>query len=117
MKGENIKEKFKELGLTWLCKDEAQAELDCLIEKYEEPKTILSELETAQWHYMDLVGITWSGLFDKSALDIERKENSNLINVADGLPIFEDDHCAVFMSNKHDLPLQLCAVYVCSRTW
>ncbi|ENL3627971.1 hypothetical protein AB4739_004565 [Salmonella enterica] len=117
MNGENIREKFRGLGLTWLCKDEAQAELDRLLENYKEPNSILSELETAQWHYMDLVGVTWSGLFDKCVLDIERKENSNLIKVSDGLPIFEEDHCAVFMSNKHDLPLQLCAVYVCSHTW
>ncbi|ECB3179015.1 TPA: hypothetical protein ACGGNU_002957 [Escherichia coli] len=117
MNGESIKEKFRGLGLTWLSKDEAQAELDRLLENYEEPKSILSELETAQWHYMDLVGVTWSGLFDESVLDIERKENPDLVKVSDGLPIFEDDRCAVFMSTKHGLPLQICAVYVCSHTW
>lgn len=46
-------------------KEKAVRELENLLSKVENQASILDELETAQWHYMDLVGITSSGLFDK----------------------------------------------------
>lgn len=98
-------------------KAQAENELKTLLSKIENHKKALDELETAQWHYMDLVGITSSGIFDRSTLDQERKENPHLLKVNDGLPVFDDEQCAEFMSVKHNLPLQLCMAYVRSHKW
>ncbi len=98
-------------------KEKAVRELENLLSKVENQARILDELETAQWHYMDLVGITLSGLFDKSELKKERKEHSHLIKVSDELPVFEDNECAAFMSEQHNLTLNICAAYVYSHKW
>ncbi|WOI84407.1 MULTISPECIES: hypothetical protein [Enterobacteriaceae] len=98
-------------------KAQAEYELEILLSKIENPIKTLDDLETAQWHYMDLVGITLSGLFDSSILEQERKESPHLLNVQDGLPVFDDNQCAEFMSTKHSLPLQLCMAYVWGHKW
>ncbi|MDE4745128.1 hypothetical protein ABK814_18410 [Enterobacter hormaechei] len=98
-------------------KAQAKHELENLLSKIENPRKTLDELETAQWHYMDLVGITSSGIFDSSTLDQERNENPHLLKVNDGLPVFDDDQCAEFMSTKHNLSLQLCMAYVWGHKW
>ncbi|EJH1500367.1 hypothetical protein NCS84_004453 [Salmonella enterica] len=115
-----INEKDKsviDLGHMLMNKEKAVRELENLLSKVENQARILDELETAQWHYMDLVGITLSGLFDKSELKKERKEHSHLIKVSDELPFFEDNECAAFMSEQHNFPLNICAAYVYSHKW
>lgn len=59
-------------------KEKAVRELENLLSKVENQARILDELETAQWHYMDLVGITLSGLFDKSEL---KKNGKNILTL------------------------------------
>ena len=98
-------------------KAQAKHELENLLSKIENPQKTLDELETAQWHYMDLVGITSSGIFDRSTLDQERNDNPHLLKVNVGLPVFDDDQCAEFMSTKHNLSLQLCLAYVWGHKW
>ncbi|WP_238706801.1 hypothetical protein [Providencia huaxiensis] len=108
---------FCELGLSWMNKDVAELELNALISALEEPQKTLNALEIAQWHYMDLLGITSSGLFDENTLSREQKKYVHLIKKQDGLSVFEDDQCVIFMSEKHNLPIKLCAAYVCSHSW
>lgn len=71
--------KFCELGLSWMNKDVAELELNALISALEEPQKTLNALEIAQWHYMDLLGITSSGLFDENTLSLEQKNMSILL--------------------------------------
>lgn len=59
-------------------KEKAVRELENLLSKVENQASILDELETAQWHYMDLVGITSSGLFDKREL---KKNGKNILTL------------------------------------
>lgn len=54
-------------------KEKALRELERLLSKMKDQARTLDELETAQWHYMDLVDITSSGLFDINTLEKERK--------------------------------------------
>lgn len=113
----DMKNKFSKIGLSWMEQFEAKLDLDMVTSILEEPQIILNELKIAQWHYMDLIGITSSGLFDKDILSKEQKEYAHLIKKQDGKPVFEDDQCVIFMSEKHNLPIELCAMYVCSRLW
>jgi hypothetical protein len=98
-------------------KEQAEHELERLLSVFEEPKKILDSLEAAQWHYMDLVGITQGVLLNGTALDKEREEKSHLLRTEIGMPVFDEKECALYMSEKHKLPLQLCAAYVHSEQW
>ena len=98
-------------------KEKALRELERLLSKMKDQARTLDELETAQWHYMDLGDITSSGLFDINTLEKERKENPHFIRISDGMRVFDDEQCAEFMSVKHNLPLQLCMAYVRSHKW
>lgn len=48
-------------------------------------------------------------------LDKNRGENSYLIRSEDSLPVFDERECAIYMSAKHHIPLQLCTAYVHSK--
>lgn len=98
-------------------KEEAKHVLENLLSGLEDPKGILESLEVAQWHYMDLVGITHGVLLNGIDLDKEREANSHLIRSEDGLPVFDEKECAIYMSENHHIPLQLCTAYVNSEKW
>lgn len=98
-------------------KDIAKEELETLLSSSDQREHLLSELNLAQWHYTDLIGITVSGCFDNSQLELERKSYAGFMKQSDGLIVFEDDKCALFMSSVHNLPLPLCAAYVISEAW
>lgn len=74
-------------------------------------------METAQWHYMDVVEITSSGLFEEEQLGKERRDQPHLLKKEGELTVFEEDQCILFMSQKHGIPLPLCAAYVLSDAW
>lgn len=80
-------------------------------------KEILSVLSLAQWHYMDVVRITESGLYNTVQLNKIRLDHPYLLKCQDGLPVFEEDRCFVFMSQNYGLSLPLCAAYVLSDAW
>lgn len=114
-----INEKDKsviDLGHMLMNKEKAVRELENLLSKVENQARILDELETAQWHYMDLVGITLSGLFDKSELKKNGKNILTLLKLVMNY-LFEDNECAAFMSEQHNFPLNICAAYVYSHKW
>ncbi|EDX0932723.1 hypothetical protein GTE61_004765 [Salmonella enterica subsp. enterica] len=98
-------------------KEQSQNELERLLSGIENRKQTLDDLETAQWHYMDIVEITSSGIFDEKQLERERRDQPHLIKKEDGLTVFEDDQCILFMSQNHGIPLPLCAAYVLSDAW
>ncbi|HDS4694743.1 TPA: hypothetical protein QH064_005042 [Klebsiella pneumoniae subsp. pneumoniae] len=98
-------------------KDLAQNELERLLSEADNRKKTLDDLETAQWHYMDVVEITSSGLFNEEQLERERLEQPHIIKKSCDLKVFEDDQCILFMSKMHGIPLPLCAAYVLSDAW
>lgn len=114
---EQLKQRLNTLGLKWMNKEQSQNELERLLSGIETRKQTLDDLETAQWHYMDVVEITSSGLFDKEQLEKERQDQPHLLKKECDLTVFEDDQCILFMSQKHNIPLPLCAAYVLSDAW
>lgn len=114
---EKLKQRLIALGLKWMNKDLAQNELERLLSGIETRKQTLDDLETAQWHYMDVVEITSSGLFEEEQLGKERLDQPHLLKKEGDLTVFEDDQCILFMSQKHGIPLPLCAAYVLSNAW
>lgn len=114
---ELLKQRLKALGLKWMNKEQSRNELEGLLYRSENRQQALEDLETAQWHYMDVVEITSSGLFEEEQLEREREEQSYLLKKVGELRVFEDDQCILFMSQKHGIPLPLCAAYVLSDTW
>ena len=114
---EQLKQRLIALGLKWMNKEQSQDELERLLSEIECREFTIDKLETAQWHYMDVVGITSSGLFNEEQLETERLENPHIIKKEDGLTVFEDEQCILFMSKKHGIPLRLCAAYVLSDAW
>lgn len=112
-----LKQRLNALGLKWMNKEQSQNELERLLSGIENRKQTLDDLETAQWHYMDIVEITSSGIFDEKQLERERRDQPHLIKKEDGLTVFEDDQCILFMSQNHGIPLPLCAAYVLSDAW
>ncbi|EMR0499906.1 hypothetical protein ROS72_004653 [Citrobacter freundii] len=98
-------------------KEQSQNELERLLSGIEPRKQTLDDLETAQWHYMDVVEITSSGLFDEEQLGKERRDQPHLLKKEGDLTVFEDDQCILFMSQKHGISLPLCAAYVLSDAW
>lgn len=114
---EQLKQRLNELGLNWMNKEKAQNELEQLLSETENVKQTLNDLETAQWHYMDVVEITSSGLFEEEQLGKERRDQPHLLKKEGELTVFEEDQCILFMSQKHGIPLPLCAAYVLSDAW
>lgn len=114
---ETLKQRLNTLGLKWMNKEQSQNELERLLSGIEPRKQTLDDLETAQWHYMDVVEITSSGLFDEEQLGKERRDQPHLLKKEGDLTVFEDDQCILFMSQKHGISLPLCAAYVLSDAW
>lgn len=114
---ETLKQRLNTLGLKWMNKEQSQNELERLLSGIETRKQTLDDLETAQWHYMDVVEITSSGLFEEEQLGKERRDQPHLLKKEGELTVFEDDQCILFMSQKHGIPLPICAAYVLSDAW
>lgn len=114
---EQLKQRLNALGLKWMNKEQSHNELERILSEVDNRKKTLDDLETAQWHYMDVIEITSSGLFNEEQLEKERRDQPHLLKKEGDLTVFEDDQCALFMSQKHGIPLPLCAAYVLSDAW
>ncbi len=111
---DEIKLKFKNMGLDWLSAGQANRKLKQLLSA--SSVSLLPRLQEAFDHYTTLLGITDLYQVDKQTLLDERVKYSYLIKYSsDDQIIFEDDQCVRFMSEIHNLDLQLCAAYVCSH--
>lgn len=90
-------------------KEKALRELERLLSKMKDQARTLDELETAQWHYMDLVDITSSGLFDINTLEKERKENPHFIRISVA--------CEFLMMNNVQSSCRLNIIFRYSSVW
>lgn len=97
--------------------ESAKYELNEILSTYEQRAFVLDKLEMAQWHYSDLIGITCSGSFEISQLSLDRAKYPHFLKQQDGLVVFDEEQCALFMSENHNLPLPLCTAYVLSKSW
>lgn len=112
---DEIKLKFKNMGLDWLSAGQANRKLKQLLSA--SSVSLLPSLQEAFDHYTTLLGITDLYQVDEQTLLDERVKYAYLIKYSsDNQVIFEDDQCVRFMSEKHNLDLQVCAAYVCSHT-
>ena len=68
-------------------------------------------LEYAQNYYMDIVNIT-SSILSKDKLSLEQLKYKALIKTHEGLPVFCDESCASFMSEKFSMDYEICFAYV-----
>ncbi|WP_127881774.1 hypothetical protein [Enterobacter asburiae] len=111
---DEIRMKFRDMGLDWLSVRQAKRKLKQLLS--DTSASLLPRLQEAFDHYTTLLGITDLYQVDKETLIEERVKHSHLIKYSsDNEVIFEDDQCVRFMSELHDLDLQLCAAFVCSH--
>lgn len=108
---------FKHIGLTWMEREHAKIKLESLLSQYPQSNDIRNRLEMAQWHYMEILGITYGGVTEKEQLLKEQKKYAHLIKHNEGMIVFEEDACVLFMSEQHELSPELCAAYVCSYSW
>ncbi|WP_407200911.1 hypothetical protein [Enterobacter cloacae] len=113
---DEIKLKFKNMGLDWLSAGQANRKLKQLLSA--SSVSLLPRLQEAFDHYTTLLGgITDLYQVDEQTLLDERVKYAYLIKYSsDNQVIFEDDQCVRFMSEKHNLDLQVCAAHVCSHT-
>lgn len=111
---DEIKLKFIDMGLDWLSAGQANRKLKQLLSA--SSVSLLPRLQEAFDHYTTLLGITDLYQVDEQTLLDERVKYAYLIKYSsDNEVIFEDDQCVRFMSEIHNLDLQICAVYVCSH--
>ncbi len=111
---DEIKLKFKDMGLDWLSAGQANRKLKQLLSA--SSVSLLPRLQEAFDHYTTLLGITDLYQVDEQTLLDERVKYAYLIKYSsDNQVIFEDDQCVRFMSKIHNLDLQVCAAYVCSH--
>ncbi|MEE9362054.1 MAG: hypothetical protein V3U92_05595 [Cellulophaga sp.] len=76
------------------------------------PPEMYSKLEEAHNRYEHLIDIT-SGEFSEESISKDRKEYAKFIETnKDGLAIFSDDNCSLFMSKKYNLPILLCRIFI-----
>lgn len=76
------------------------------------PKELYDELDVAHNRYEHLIDIT-SAAFPVEMVEQDRLDYPQYINKnEEGLPIFDDEHCAQFMSEKTNIPVLLCRMYI-----
>ncbi len=76
------------------------------------PPELYSKLEEAHNRYEHLIGIA-SGEFSEEIISKDHEEYAEFIEInKDGLAIFSDDNCSLFMSRKYELPILLCRMFI-----
>ncbi|HCD7499043.1 TPA: hypothetical protein ND465_004085, partial [Enterobacter hormaechei] len=94
---DEIRLKFKDMGLDWLSAGQANRKLKQLLSA--SSVSLLPRIQEAFDHYTTLLGITDLYQVDKQTLLDERVKYSYLIKYSsDDQVIFEDDQCVRFMS-------------------
>lgn len=75
------------------------------------PEDVLRSLEIAHSRYEHLIDIT-SGVFSCEEVDEDRRNHPEFLKMDGKKPLFSDDDCVLFMSEKYNLPKLLCRMYI-----